>query len=158
LLINVHVFDGVNEARVENANVLIEADGAILIDGQSRTMIPGLIDMHWHTSFRCMPQSVVLTGDTSDLAVRANSGAERMLLRGVTTVRDMGGNPFATEKMVVGGELVGPRILPSGAPISQASGHFDFRLPQAVPTNPGDALDHWSRDAVLMLADGVPRS
>ena len=61
LITNVNVFDGKNEALIENANVLIEgnliktvstdaieADGAKVIDGGGRTLMPGLIDAHVH--------------------------------------------------------------------------------------------------------------
>ncbi len=64
LLTNVHVFDGVNEERIENANVLVVgnliaevsaeplmAANARVIDGDGRTLIPGLIDMHWHSAY-----------------------------------------------------------------------------------------------------------
>ena len=169
LITNVHVFDGVNEQRIENANVLvegnlikdvstdaIEADGAAVIDGGGRTLMPGLIDAHWHTTYCCAPQSTVVTGDMSEIAIRGALGSEGTLLRGFTTVRDVGGNPFSIKKMIDAGELVGPRIFPSGPPISQTSGHFDYRAVQAVPTNPGDPLDYWNRNALLMVADGVP--
>jgi len=61
LFTNVHVFDGVNEKRIENADVLvegnlikqvsqaaIEAAGATVIDGGGRTLTPGFIDAHTH--------------------------------------------------------------------------------------------------------------
>lgn len=61
LFTNVHVFDGVNEARIENASVLVEgnlikevsteaidAPGATVVDGGGRTLMPGLIDSHVH--------------------------------------------------------------------------------------------------------------
>ena len=169
LITNVHVFDGVNEARVENASVLIEGnliatvstdpidpEGATVIDGGGGTLIPGLIDAHWHTSYCCAAQSTVVSGDILEIAIRGAIGSEATLMRGFTTVRDVGGNPFATKKMIDAGEILGPRILPSGPPISQTSGHFDYRSAQAVPTNPGDALEYWNRTGLLLIADGVP--
>jgi imidazolonepropionase-like amidohydrolase len=61
LFTNVHMFDGVNQKRIENASVLvegnliknvsrdsIEAPGAKVIDGGGRTLMPGLIDSHIH--------------------------------------------------------------------------------------------------------------
>jgi imidazolonepropionase-like amidohydrolase len=169
LFINVSVFDGTSDALVANGNVLvegnmikavsadpIEADGATVIDGGGRTMIPGLIDAHWHTSYCCAPQSTVVTGDILEFAIRGAMGSEKTLMRGFTTVRDLGGNPFAIKKMIDAGEIVGPRILPSGPPMSQTSGHFDYRSNQAVPSNPADPLDYWNRTGLLMIADGVP--
>lgn len=68
LITNVSVFDGVHEKRIEHANVLVEgnlikqvstdpltADSATVIDGGGRTMIPGLIDAHWHVLFNSVP-------------------------------------------------------------------------------------------------------
>ena len=169
LFTNVNVFDGVNETLLENANVVVTGNliseisteplavaGGTVIDGGGRTMIPGLIDVHWHTTYCCAPQSVVITGDISELAIRGALGAEETLLRGFTTVRDVGGNVFSIKKLIDAGDLVGPRILPSGPPITQAGGHTDYRPYQAVPSNPGDALWYWYANAVMLQADGVP--
>ncbi len=169
LITNVNIFDGVNEALIENANVVITDNlitsistepqavaGGTVIDGGGRTLMPGLIDVHWHTSYAYAPQSALATGDILEVAIRGAMGSEKTLLRGFTTVRDVGGNPFATKKMIDAGEIPGPRILPSGPPIAQTSGHFDFRPAQAVPTNATDNLDYWNRNALLLVADGIP--
>ncbi len=76
LFTNVYVFDGVHEKRIEHANVLVEgnlikqistkkiaANGATVIDGGGRTLIPGLIDAHWHTMFNFWPISKMLNAD-----------------------------------------------------------------------------------------------
>ncbi|WP_170433825.1 metal-dependent hydrolase family protein [Ruegeria arenilitoris] len=169
LITNVHVFDGVNDGRIESANVLIEgnliaavstdpisAEGANVIDGGGRTLIPGLIDVHWHTLYCCSPQSSVVTDDILGVAIRGALGSEGTLMRGFTSVRDVGGNSFAIKKMIDAGEIPGPRILPSGPPITQTGGHFDYRPYQAVPTNEGDALWYWYSVGLMMQADGVP--
>ncbi|MCP4381200.1 MAG: amidohydrolase family protein, partial [Hyphomicrobiales bacterium] len=166
---NVNVFDGVKNSLIEDASVLVEgnlitavstdridAGDATVIDGGGRTMIPGLIDAHWHTSYCCTAQSTIVSGDVLEVAIRGALGSERTLLRGFTTVRDVGGNPFATKRMIDAGEIPGPRIFPSGPPIGQTSGHFDYRSYQAVPSNPGDALEYWNRTGILLIADGVP--
>lgn len=169
LITNVNVFDGVNEALIENANVVVTGNlitavttehmavaGGTVIDGGGRTLIPGLIDVHWHVSYCCAAQSTVVTGDILEVAIRGAKGAEATLMRGFTSVRDVGGNPFATKKMIDAGELIGPRILPSGPPIGQTGGHFDYRPYQSVPTNPGDSLWYWNATGLLAMADGVP--
>ncbi|MBW3163793.1 metal-dependent hydrolase family protein [Ferrimonas balearica] len=166
---NANVFNGVDKNINRGVDILIEdgliksigpdlvaPEGAKTIDASGHTMIPGLIDAHWHTSYCCAAQSTVVSGDVLEIAIRGAIGAEATLLRGFTTVRDVGGNPFSTKKMIDAGELVGPRIFPSGPPISQTSGHFDYRSKQSVPTNPGDALEYWNRNAILIVADGVP--
>ena len=169
LFTNVHVFDGVSEERIENANVVVTGNlitavfaeplavaNARIIDGGGRTLMPGLIDAHWHTSYCFAPQSTVVRGDILEIAIRGAIGSEATLLRGFITVRDVGGNPFATKRMIDAGEIPGPRILPSDPPISQAAGHFDYRSLQAVPSNLSDPLDYWNRTGLLLIADGVP--
>ena len=169
LFTNVNVFDGTNAALIENANVVVTGNkvtqistedlavaGGRVIDGGGRTMIPGLIDVHWHVSYCCTAQSTVVTGDILEIAIRGAMGAEKTLMRGFTTVRDVGGNPFATKKMIDAGEILGPRILPSGPPIGQTGGHFDYRPYQAVPSNPADSQWYWYSVGLMAMADGVP--
>jgi imidazolonepropionase-like amidohydrolase len=142
LFTNVHVFDGVNEARIENANVLIEGnliqtistdpietDGATVIDGGGRTLMPGLIDTHTHLSIVTAPLAAILSSDPSYITVRSVRDAEEMLMRGVTTVRDMGGNIFGLKRAIDENVVPGPRVYPAGRFITQTSGHFDFRRP-----------------------------
>ncbi len=119
---NANVFDGKNEQLLIDTDVLVEghliktigndleAGDALVIDAASRTLMPGLIDAHWHTTFCCTPQSTVVTGDILEVAIRGAMGAEPTLMRGFTSVRDMGGNAFSIKKMIDSGELVGPRI------------------------------------------------
>ncbi|MDW4550128.1 amidohydrolase family protein [Defluviimonas sp. D31] len=129
--------------------------GGTVIDGGGRTMIPGLIDVHWHTSYCCAAQSTVVTGDVLEIAIRGAMGSERTLMRGFTSVRDVGGNPFATKKMIDAGEIPGPRIVPAGPPIGQTGGHFDYRPYQAVPVNQGDSQWYWYSAGLMAMADGV---
>jgi imidazolonepropionase-like amidohydrolase len=57
----------------------------------------------------------------------AAAGAREMLLRGFTAVRDVGGPIFPLKQSIDAGKTPGPRVWPSGANISQTSGHGDFR-------------------------------
>ena len=172
LITNVHIFDGVNEERIENANVLVEdnliaqistdaidAAGATVIDGGGGTLMPGLIDVHWHTTYAYTPATVLLMnqGDMSEVAIRSMTGAKETLLRGFTTTRDPGGNPFAIKKLIDAGEYPGHRILPSGPFMSQTSGHADFHnVWTENPRNPGSELSYWEKNMMAMVADGVP--
>lgn len=169
LISNVNIFDGVNEALIENANVVITDNlitsisteplavaGGTVIDGGGRTLMPGLIDVHWHTLYCCNPQSVVATGDILEVAVRGAMGSEGTLMRGFTSVRDVGGNSFAIKRMIDAGEIKGPRILPSGPPVTQTGGHFDYRPYQAVPSNSADSQWYWYSVGLMAQADGVP--
>ncbi|MBT8169610.1 amidohydrolase family protein [Phaeobacter gallaeciensis] len=169
LITNVNVFDGVNEELIENANVVVtdnliakvsseplSATNRVVIDGGGRTLMPGLIDAHWHTLYCCNPQSVIATGDILEVAVRGAIGSEGTLMRGFTSVRDVGGNSFAIKRMIDAGEIKGPRILPSGPPVTQTGGHFDYRPYQAVPSNSGDSQWYWYSVGLMAQADGVP--
>ncbi len=170
LITNANIFDGRNEGLAEGMDILIEGnkivkiddsimvtpEGVTMIDAKGKTLMPGLIDAHWHTYYAYGPQSILFTGDMSEVAIIGFLGAEKTLMRGFTTVRDVGGNPFAVKKMTDTGEYPGPRIYPSGPPISQTSGHFDFRMKNDVPTNSSDPLPYWERNSLIMVADGVP--
>lgn len=169
LITNVHVFNGVDDERQMNANVLIEgqlikavsteaipAENATKIDGKGRTLMPGLIDMHWHSAYASIPMQVGLNSDHAyHLLIGAKSN-ERALLRGFTTVRDVGGNVFSLAKLTDAGVYNGPRIFPSGPAISQTSGHTDFRPATAVPAEHGAPLIYMERIGHVIVADGVP--
>lgn len=168
LIKNADVFDGQNEQLIKETDVLIEGnlikqiaknikatDETQVIDGQGKTLIPGLIDAHWHTYYAYAPQSVLINGDMSEVAIYGFLGAERTLMRGFTTCRDVGGNPFAVKKFTDSGDYPGPRLYISGPPISQTSGHFDFRGKNDYPRNKTDALTYWERNSLIMVADGV---
>ena len=166
LITSANVFDGVNEELQMGVDILIEnnlikqigkglkAKNAQIIDAGDRTLIPGLIDVHWHTTYAYCSESILAKGDILEVAIRSMSGAEATLMRGFTSTRDAGGNPFSIKRLIDNGEYPGPRILPSGPPIAQTSGHIDFRDKNATPSNPGDPLDYWRRNMLLAVADG----
>ena len=164
LFTNVQVFDGVNEKLIKNANVLVEgnlikqvstsaisAEGATVIDGKGRTLMPGLIDAHWHVMFSEPTFPELLNSDISWLTLLGARGAHDTLLRGFTTVRDVGGNPFSIKKAIDRGMIEGPRIYASGPNISQTSGHSDGRH----PADAGTPI-YLEKEGQLRLADGVP--
>ena len=164
LFTNVNVFDGVNEKLINNANVLVEgklikqvstaainAQGATVINGGGRTLMPGLIDAHWHVMFSEPTFPELMSADEGWLMLLGARGARDTLYRGFTTVRDVGGNPFAIKKGIDRGMLEGPRIYPSGANITQTSGHSDGRH----PADPGTPL-YLENQGQFRIADGVP--
>ncbi len=127
-----------------------------VINGKGLTLIPGLIDAHWHTMMNFWPVSKVLSSDLGYLSIAAGQEARKTLLRGFTTVRDAGGNCLGVKKATDMGLIDGPRIYPSGPYIGQTSGHGDFRSPLAVPENPGTPLDYTQRVGHTLIADGMP--
>jgi imidazolonepropionase-like amidohydrolase len=169
LIQNANIFDGQNEALMQGMSVLIEGNkiakiaksipapaGATVIDAGGRVLMPGLTDAHWHTMFNFWPISKVMAADFGLLSIAAGKATREQLMRGFTTVRDVGGNSFPIAKAVDWGLIDGPRIYPSGGYISQTSGHGDFRGPNDVPENPGMPLDYMQRVGHALVADGVP--
>jgi imidazolonepropionase-like amidohydrolase len=144
---NVRVFDGKSERLTPPVNVLvvgntIQSIGAFPITapagaevtrivGNGRTLMPGLIDNHVHVVMTASTQAEMVDPNATFTSIEARGAEEarQMLLRGFTTVRDLGGPSFGIKKAIDSGRAVGPRIYPSGAMISQTSGHGDARLP-----------------------------
>lgn len=151
---NVRIFDGTSDRLSAPSNALVvgnlirtisaapipaPADVALTrIAGGGRTLMPGLIDAHTHIMFATVPQLALLTADVGFVNVAAVRAAGDMLLRGFTSIRDLGGPSFGLKRGIDGGIVPGPRIWPSGAFISQTGGHGDFRLPNDFPARPGD--------------------
>lgn len=104
---------------------------AKVIDGNGRTLMPGLIDAHVHMVFNSMTEEMMASPDlTAEKVIGAAAQQSgEMLLRGFTSVRDMGGPIFPLKAAIDAGKVKGPRIWPSGAIISQTAGHGDFRTP-----------------------------
>ena len=93
--------------------------------------MPGLIDVHVHLTFGALSKKDMLSSETTEamLMQRVGISAEKTLLRGFTSVRDVGGPIFPLKAAIDQGKITGPRIWPSGATISQTAGHGDFRTP-----------------------------
>lgn len=167
LLTNLRLFDGSGQPVREGVQVLIEGhtiqallrageqvEGAQVLDCQGKLVMPGLIDAHWHTMLAAIPQMVAMTADLGYLYLAAAQEAQRTLLRGFTSVRDAGGPAFALKRAIDEGMVAGPRIFPSGAMISQTSGHGDFRLRSELPRADNEPLSLIERVGVAMIADG----
>ncbi|MCX2743838.1 amidohydrolase family protein [Mangrovivirga sp. M17] len=165
LITNARIFDGVNEKLIEG-DILIENNlikeisssikapkDPIIIDADGKTVIPGLIDMHWHMALAELPMTFVLTGDAFEVGIRSTLASPKTLMRGFTTMRDMGGNVFSLKRLIDEGLVVGPRILPSGPMISQTGGHFDYRLINQIPDKIGN-MSYWEEVGMTAIADG----
>ena len=128
-----------------------------VIDGGGRTLMPGLIDAHWHTMLSSITLQEGHTEEVDYLHAREIVGAEKTLLRGFTTLRDVGGPVFGIKKAIDQGILVGPRILPSGAMISQTSGHGDFGPVWEGPRyfGCGMGIPRFEQLEITRMADGV---
>jgi imidazolonepropionase-like amidohydrolase len=170
---NVRIFDGIHSQLSDAANVLIRGnriekistntipaerdESAQIIEGNKRTLMPGLIDAHYHIMFEAIPQMDLLTADVGYIHLVAGRSAEATLMRGFTTLRDLGGPTFGLKRAIDEGVIAGPRIYPSGAFISQTSGHGDFRMPSDVPRDIDAPLSHAEKVGASAIADGVPQ-
>jgi imidazolonepropionase-like amidohydrolase len=108
--------------------------------------MPGLIDARWHAAFAGMTVSDLMSSDPGYVQLVAGREAPRALLRGFTTVRDVGGPTYGLKRAIDTGVVPGPRILPSGAMISQTSGHGDWRMRHEIPVTRARAST-WPRSS-----------
>ncbi|MGH2586213.1 MAG: amidohydrolase family protein [Dehalococcoidia bacterium] len=168
---NVRIFNGTGETLSARSHVLVrgatielisatplsieDQHATIVIEGGDRVLMPGLIDAHAHTMFMSLPVAIALTADTGYVYLVAGVNAERTLLRGFTSVRDVGGPAFALKRAIDEGVVTGPRIYPSGAMISQTSGHGDFRMRHELPRGVAGSLSQMERNGSTAIADGV---
>jgi len=166
---NVRIFDGKSAAlsapsdvlvrgntieRISVSPITVERNADVrVIAANGRVLMPGLIDAHWHAFMAATPQMLLMTADPSYLHLLAARQAEATLMRGFTTVRDLGGPVFGLKRALDEGVMIGPRIYPSGAFISQTSGHGDFRFVFEVPRTLGGPLSHSEVEGVAAIAD-----
>src|SRR5215813_11235058 len=169
VLQNVHIFDGKSGRLSGLSNVLIRGNrierisvtpittdrraDTVLIDGGGRTLMPGLIDMHWHAMLVRPTPATALVWDIGYANLAAGAEATDTLLRGFTTVRDLGGPAFGLKRAIDEGIVSGPRIFPSGAVITVTSGHGDFRQLYELPRVLGGPLTRMETLGASMVAD-----
>ncbi|HWK72745.1 MAG TPA: amidohydrolase family protein [Povalibacter sp.] len=166
---NVKLFDGKSNQLVEGKTIIVDGnrikaveaagnkapEGATVIDGGGRTLMPGLIDAHWHSMLAAISIVDLLTADVGYINLVAAEEARRTLMRGFTSIRDLAGPSFGLKRAIDSLLTPGPRIWPSGAMISQTSGHGDFRMPYEVPAQIDAPLSRGEALNAGVLADGV---
>jgi len=164
---NVNVFDSV-DGRITVPMDVTVGDGLIAsvapagstefsgvtIDGTGKTLIPGLIDAHWHATLTTIRAAVAQLSEVGYVFARAMVSARETLLRGFTTVRDLGGPVFGIKHAIDEGVIAGPRIVPAGGFISQTGGHVDFRLPNELPRGVAGHLSYGEIIGAAVIADG----
>ena len=151
---NVRIFDGKSAALSAPSNVLVRGNIIVrVIAAGGRVLMPGLIDAHWHSFMAATAMPLLTTANPSYLQIMAARQAEATLMRGFTTVRDMGGPVFGLKRAIDEGAIKGPRIYPSGAMISQTSGHGDFRFPFELPRTMGGPLSQSETQGAAAIAD-----
>ena len=128
---------GASTVIVENGRIASIEDGfvapagAIVVDERSKTVLPGMTDVHVHlTQTAGTPWYMGFTQKYSDpyAATLGLTHALEMARAGFTTVRDLGGPTsavIAVRDAVAEGRFAGPLIKVSGAPLSVVGGHAD---------------------------------
>ena len=118
-----------------------------VVQGAGRTLMPGLIDAHWHTMLVRPTPLQAIYGDLGYTNLVAGAEAKATLLRGFTTVRDMGGPSFGLKQAIDEGLTEGPRIWPSGAMISITAAMATSACPPNSRVTVRGPCLAWSRSA-----------
>lgn len=162
---NIRIFDGKTASLSAPSSVLVRnkiiekisagdmTATAQVIDGGGRVLMPGLIDAHWHAMLVRPTPMAALAGDVGYNNLLAAAEATATLMRGFTTVRDMGGPSFGLKQAIDEDLVAGPRIYPSGAMITITSGHGDFRQLSDLPRTIGGMLSRMEQIGGSMVAD-----
>lgn len=167
LIQNVRIFDG-KSSSLKTGSVLVTGQtiagvasgtpdtpaGTKVIDGGGRTLMPGLTDAHWHMVFAPNTMPNMLAADTGLLYAYTVAEAERTLMRGFTTVRDIAGPAFGLKTAIDRGGVPGPRVFPSGAMVSQTAGHGDFSNPYDTPQSLGGRPSRFEELGAFIIANG----
>jgi imidazolonepropionase-like amidohydrolase len=163
---NVNVFNGVDNKLIKGCNVVVEnnlikdacakkltaAKRDVVIDGNGKTLMPGLIDSHVHFNLSMSGGRPAMEASRWDyMAVMGVAAAQDWFADGFTTARDMGGMHDGLRKVIDAGLIDGPRLYLSTRMISQSSGHGDMLLDgQTKPSH-----SNLERLEITHIADGV---
>ena len=137
------LIDGITEIPVEMVTIIIngstiqsilrghinpQSESDKLINLKDYTVLPGLMDMHTHLSGESNPKSYMekFYMDLDEYAYRSIPYAEKTLMAGFTTVRELGGViSNSLRDAIRSGYVVGPRIFSAGKAIATTGGHAD---------------------------------
>jgi imidazolonepropionase-like amidohydrolase len=128
------------------------AENCQVIDLKGRTLMPGLIDCHVHVVASMMDLAMNAQLPATTAVLRSVPILKGMLERGFTTVRDLGGAPYALAEALAQGLTPGPRLIVCGKALSKTGGHSDNR-PRYDTYDP----TRWGSNfgALGRIADGI---
>lgn len=139
LFTNARIVDGTAPEAGAPVSVLVEGGTirevgksvtsakAKVVDLKGKTLMPGLIDAHVHVIAGVADLGRNAALPDSLVTVRSLVIMRDMLMRGFTTVRDVGGADFGLKQATEEGHFPTPRLVISGKALSQTGGHADFR-------------------------------
>ena len=107
----------------------IVPQGVEVIDLKDHTVMPGLMDMHVHIEHESSAKRYEekFRHNDADIAFRAAKYAEKTLMAGFTTVRDLGGSGVnvSLRNAINLGYVDGPRIYTAEKSLATTGGHAD---------------------------------
>ena len=123
------VVSGNKIKSIEKGYITSDNPNDTVVDLKSKTVMPGLIDMHVHMENEYNPARYMdqFTANEADVAFKSVNYAEITLLAGFTTVRDLGGTGvnIALRNAINNNTILGPRIFTAGKAIATTGGHAD---------------------------------
>jgi imidazolonepropionase-like amidohydrolase len=138
------IIDGVGNTPRERVTIVVDGDhirsidsgfaapgtGDEVVDLSGATVLPGFMDMHVHLTgeqSRTSELDSFKNGEADD-AYDSVVYAERTLMAGFTTVRNLGDQwnvSIALRRAIAAGKVKGPRIFTAGRAIGTRGGHAD---------------------------------
>lgn len=112
---------------IRDVNAKAPAGDCATIDVGGQTVMPGLIDCHVHVVASLMDIAANAQVPAPIAVLRTVPILKGMLERGFTTVRDLGGAPYALAEAIAQGLTPGPRLFVCGKALSKTGGHSDAR-------------------------------
>lgn len=137
--------------------------GAQVLDAAGRSVLPGIIDCHVHSTYRARDMRAHLLNAPTYNVLRSTRILEETLACGVTTARDMGGADAGFREAINEGYVTGPRLLISIVMISQTGGHGDSWVPAGIrlqkrawlPSSVADGADEMRKLVRSLLMAGA---
>jgi imidazolonepropionase-like amidohydrolase len=158
LITNVNVWDGTSDGLQNGMSVLVEGNlisqvaasisapnGATVIDGGGRTLMPGLMDMHTHLTLKQGIPEMMSLWDGAATGAMAYETMQLYLRMGYTTLRDICGGSTGLARAIAMGKIDGPRLYSGGACLAGTSSHADW----------GNQNDYMGRPSAGELRDDV---
>ncbi len=137
------IVSGDKIVSVQDGYVKPESSNTKVIDLKSKTVMPGLIDMHVHIEHETNPKRYLqaYTLNDADVAFSSVNYAEITLMSGFTTVRDLGGSGVnvALRNAINASKVKGPRIFTAEKALATTGGHADPTngAKKSIMGNPG---------------------
>jgi imidazolonepropionase-like amidohydrolase len=164
ILRNASVLDPERGELTEGQSVVVEGgriadvgpgltgpDDTTIFDVRGQTVMPGLIDAHTHPAIVDQDIFAMAEWPPSYVAARASHALKGMLMRGFTSIRDVGAGEHGLARAIEEGYFPGPRLFYGGKQLSQTGGAGDWRAPFRRVYD-----DNYYSPAIGVICDGVP--